>query len=801
MGPDNHKKKPQIQVAEPSLDIGPVEKQDINLEDSSLTEREQSHSVVDFTRSNLQTLWRNVQHSLSPLLDRITLAMGTQPVEAREEINQLFLKCKLIYEESQLSLQAVNRLSVFIPRDALASTEPEAPGRLLTRNYDLDESGTCGLVERTQAKLQEAWESSTYRESSEVTPLFKNTLEQFASLQKALETLKDNKAALSLATSEDANPLLLFEQHSQIENFADPTALLCQQLSLLTESYIGACSQLDGVTVAPYPPERFQKLSQSGAQVTTCRTSDELLQGFCLFFDPAKAITFAPELMDQFSAYEDTAFHQFIITERNVNQAVYRMLFNSMIMQLQFSNAKYVGGFVQEHNRRGFAAHDKLGGYKVIAGVESRLPEFENGRFLGVVTPADARLRIQKTLEGLGFNAGRMASLIANHKLSGLHSQNWQSQAEVWTQNMRQLETIEDRLRANMEKRGSGKLDPTQHVDELRQLTKNTYRLLKVRRGLLHDNRDIETRLKMLHRGREVLHALKRGKPVSNQDWKILDSGQPAQYDTGLKRSQMLRMLQDARDKVVIRITGGCGEMKHRQWEGMLDLFEDSLQGFGGGLLVGGVRMLTAIDEKITNQIRPGITEIPLALRTGCPDMVVGGITLGSERFVAGGRTIVFDEQTWDMGSKQWLQTKNYVTIRNPEVDYCLYVDESQYPDDHRWNAEYEEAFDIVSKLHGGEVDGHNWKQVLLVYNGGKTTEREILKWSNQGWPVVLIDDSERMAEDYCRYLEDSEFAAAHDSLIAVPKNSTSIRAALKELGIITEAAEIQAAEQAFALC
>lgn len=195
-----------------------------------------------------------------------------------------------------------------------------------------------------------------------------------------------------------------------------------------------------------------------------------------------------------------------------------------------------------------------------------------------------------------------------------------------------------------------------------------------------------------------------------------------------------------------------------------LSLFENAFSGFAGAMLFGGTRM---IDKQNASQIVPGITEIPSHIREACPNMVSLGVVPRTADIKITEHGLVVSESDEDA----------YRTIIHPNQDMCLLVQVS--PDQPAiWDAEFEECLQITKDLR----DFAEFKSLLVVYNGGGVTEREILATAKHGWPVLLIRGSGRKADEYA---SNSEFLKTHPNVRVAEKDSDDIRQHLISFGML----------------
>jgi len=224
-------------------------------------------------------------------------------------------------------------------------------------------------------------------------------------------------------------------------------------------------------------------------------------------------------------------------------------------------------------------------------------------------------------------------------------------------------------------------------------------------------------------------------------------------------------MMTTAVNHFVVRITGGCGYMSASDANGLCEIFVQAFQGFAGAMLFGGTRM---VKKNNPQKIVPGITEIPPLIRQKCPNAKILGVVPKTQdlKLVPSVGIIISSEKGND-----------YITIIHPDQDNCLLLQES-VDGCVLWDLEYQECLKIINNLR----EFANWNNLLISYNGGSVTEKEILAWAKFGWQVLLIDGSGRKSEEYAR---NKFFLDNNPSVHVAEKNSASIRSKLIELGAI----------------
>ncbi len=226
-----------------------------------------------------------------------------------------------------------------------------------------------------------------------------------------------------------------------------------------------------------------------------------------------------------------------------------------------------------------------------------------------------------------------------------------------------------------------------------------------------------------------------------------------------------LRLTQ-AKSKFVVRVTGGCGYMDTADGCGLVDLFQLAFYGFTGALIGGGTRIVSTNDPK---QIHQSIGEVGPAIRELCP----GSIVLGVVPRPFNQEVVLTDYGLVVSHSDEW----NQDTIIHPLQDECLIVQHSA-DDGVKWEAEYQECLEIIHRLREFAA----FRSLLICYNGGMVTEKEILATAGRGWPVILIAGSGRMAD---KYAQDKSFLEKYPNVTIVSNDPVTLRQALIAHGAI----------------
>lgn len=223
--------------------------------------------------------------------------------------------------------------------------------------------------------------------------------------------------------------------------------------------------------------------------------------------------------------------------------------------------------------------------------------------------------------------------------------------------------------------------------------------------------------------------------------------------------------LTTAQQKVVVRFTGGCAKMSAQDAEGLYELFVESFVGMRGAILFGGTRMLRRDNP---SEVIPGITEVAHRIRKANPGSIsLGVVPRTSEMSITEHGLIVEDDGVSD-----------HLTIVHPEQDICLIV-QLNADGEEVWDAEWQECAHLIEELR--EFAGFS-QSLLVCYNGGSVTERELLAHASRGWPVLLIEGSGRTTD---KYAGDEAFLATYPNVRVAEKSVDSIRSQLIQSGVL----------------
>jgi hypothetical protein len=248
-----------------------------------------------------------------------------------------------------------------------------------------------------------------------------------------------------------------------------------------------------------------------------------------------------------------------------------------------------------------------------------------------------------------------------------------------------------------------------------------------------------------------------------------------------------LSFSEQAARPFVLRLTGGCADMTAADAIGMRNL-ADALRGFKGRkqlpkfegfALFGGTQMVSSHDP---TQIVPGITEIFPSVSQDLPGMVMLGV-------VPGFRQILTSKEPGLVGKNilSFEPKKGVITTIHPDLRSVLLV-EPEPNNEEIWDDEWKECARYIRTLHE-----RNWTSLLVVYNGGSVSERELKFWAQAGrqdpgrWNVLLIKDSGRITS---KYSCDEAWLAEHPGVYCAENDVEDINEKLYKLDALVPVAE-----------
>lgn len=224
-----------------------------------------------------------------------------------------------------------------------------------------------------------------------------------------------------------------------------------------------------------------------------------------------------------------------------------------------------------------------------------------------------------------------------------------------------------------------------------------------------------------------------------------------------------------ARERFVIRITGGCGNMDGSDTQGMLEMYATAFGSHYGGAVIFGGTQMRYIDD--FDRIFPGITEVGPMIRKQCPDARVLGVVpkTGDLRVCERGVVVTTEPPL--------------MTIVHPEQDVCIIV-QTSVDDEAPWDAERLLCEKIVDYLQTYAA----FKSLLISYNGGGVTEREVSAWALRRWPIMLMQGSGRKTDEMIDRFNEYDGPGSitrPSNVMVVPCSPAAMRAGLVEAGAL----------------
>ncbi len=233
-----------------------------------------------------------------------------------------------------------------------------------------------------------------------------------------------------------------------------------------------------------------------------------------------------------------------------------------------------------------------------------------------------------------------------------------------------------------------------------------------------------------------------------------------------LPLDQVVAMLGLVPKRIAVRITGGCADMSAEDAQGVQELFGKAFEGFRGLLLIGGTRMIKNMN---LTDVLFGITEIGPAIRRANPECQVLGVVPRCKDFLfCPDLPALVVRQEWD---------GELTTIVHPDQDIVIAA-ATALTKEEIWDDEVACCRYVTDTLvtYGG------WESLLVAYNGGGTTEREIRSTASRGWPVLLIKGSGRVCD---KLAADSQFLTENPTVHVCERTPAGMREALQHLSAL----------------
>jgi|AGTN01.1.fsa_nt_gi hypothetical protein len=269
----------------------------------------------------------------------------------------------------------------------------------------------------------------------------------------------------------------------------------------------------------------------------------------------------------------------------------------------------------------------------------------------------------------------------------------------------------------------------------------------------------------------------------------VMNSVQSLHFQRGKQSSVdfALSFSEQAARPYVVRLTGGCADMTAADAIGMRNL-ADAFRGykgrkrlprFEGFAIFGGTQMVSIHDP---NEVVPGITEIFPSVAADLPNMVMLGVVPGFRQLLTSKEPGLVGKNILAFETK-----KNCITTIHPDLRSVLLVEPEPNNED-IWDDEWKECARYIRTLHE-----RNWQSLLVVYNGGGATERELKFWAEAGnqepgrWNVLLIKESGRKCSQYA---SDEAWLAEHPGVYVAENDVEDINDKLNKLGALVPVAE-----------
>ena len=229
-----------------------------------------------------------------------------------------------------------------------------------------------------------------------------------------------------------------------------------------------------------------------------------------------------------------------------------------------------------------------------------------------------------------------------------------------------------------------------------------------------------------------------------------------------------------ARNKVIMRIGGGCANMQPYDKDLMINYFVRAFEGFGGVLFTGATRQFRGEGEDLT--LDPMVTDLPGFIRDAYPNS--GSVILG---------TVPRTGRPGLIGDSRFVLDKDGTGV-NPSIELVVIVQPN--PDtDADWDGDLPLYFGLMEHLK----DDAGFTAVgVCAWNGGGVTAKEILASAKRGWPTFVVKGSGRKADEFAQKLEDrdpellAQLPANHKLIIVSKERPEEFRVQLATHGFLS---------------
>lgn len=220
----------------------------------------------------------------------------------------------------------------------------------------------------------------------------------------------------------------------------------------------------------------------------------------------------------------------------------------------------------------------------------------------------------------------------------------------------------------------------------------------------------------------------------------------------------------------IIRLTGGCGFMSPEDARKMKALEDALVRCYSGHLLFGGTQMRSIRNP---DTIVPGITEVAAAVRRRSNKVrLIGVIPKVNDLQSSPHGTVI------SVTEEPEKPDGGHFTVVHPDQEMAIIVQPS-VDKSSIWDQERKRCAEVI-----GSLLERSWSTLLVVYNGGGVTKREVEHWAELGksdprWQVLLIKGSGRIADEFA---SNSAFLEEHPTIHVAECAEESIEERLRDL-------------------
>lgn len=245
-------------------------------------------------------------------------------------------------------------------------------------------------------------------------------------------------------------------------------------------------------------------------------------------------------------------------------------------------------------------------------------------------------------------------------------------------------------------------------------------------------------------------------------------------WTPGQDLGRILAYVGSARDRVLVRLTGGAANMERSQTLGIESMYLEAFQGFKGALTIGATQM-RSLD--VVGQIEYGITELGPLIHRANPSSILLGVVPRFEMInLATG--LIRNSSTAARGQ--------FATYIHPDVERIVLINGELVRSGSMWHDEVE----FCRRIRRVQVEEAGWTSLIVAFNGGTVTNDELLAEVQQGRRVLLVEGSGGVTDSVLT----GELSNAIDVQGSWPtdhlvfkcqRSGRSLRMALEKLGVV----------------